>query len=173
MKIIGSSIALALASLPQGAPAAPPPAAAAPLLPPEDGVELNAGEQLAQATLDAASTFKPKGNERYCYRYVKMGMKTALGVSLTGGHAYQAAAQLAHSHCFTELGKPVRTLNPEDLPRGTVVVWSPRKKHSSGHIFVSLGDGREVSDRIRTINVRYGSVARIFVPSNDCASKDF
>ena len=173
MKIIGSSIALALASLPQGAPAAPPPAAAAPLLPPEDGVELNAGEQLAQATLDAASTFKPKGNERYCYRYVKMGMKTALGVSLTGGHAYQAAAQLAHSPCFTELGKPVRTLNPEDLPRGTVVVWSPRKKHSSGHIFVSLGDGREVSDRIRTINVRYGSVARIFVPSNDCASKDF
>ncbi len=169
MKIIGSSIALALASVPQAAPPPPPAPAAAPLLPPEDQVQLNAGDQLAQATLDAASTFKPKGNERYCYRYVKMGMKTALGVTLTGGHAYQAAAQLAHSPCFTELGKPVRTLNPEDLPRGTVVVWSPYKKHRSGHIFVSLGDGREVSDRIRTINVRYGSVARIFVPSNDCA----
>ena len=171
MKIFGSSIALALASIPNAAAAPPPTTASAPLVPPEDTVELNAGDRLAQATLDAASTFKPKGNERYCYRYVKMGMRTAMGVSLTGGHAYQAAAQLAHSPCFTELGKPVRTLNPEDLPRGTVVVWSARKKHSSGHIFVSLGDGREVSDRIRNINLRYGSVARIFVPSNDCVRR--
>ncbi|MBX3171520.1 MAG: hypothetical protein KF760_29195 [Candidatus Eremiobacteraeota bacterium] len=165
MKILGSSLALVLVSVPQGAPPPAPASAPAPL----DKVEINAGDRLAQATLDAAATFRPKANERYCYRYVKMGMKTALGVTLTGGHAYQAAAQLAHSPCFTELGKPVRTLHPEDLPRGTVVVWSPRKKHSSGHIFVSLGDGREVSDRIRTINVRYGSVARIFVPSNECA----
>jgi hypothetical protein len=168
MKILGT-IALALASVPQGAPPPPPAPVSAALAPPEDKVELNAGDQLAQATLDAASSFKPKGNERYCYRYVKMGMQTALGVTLTGGHAYQAAAQLAHSPCFTELGKPVRTLNPEDLPRGTVVVWSPRKGHSSGHIFVSLGEGREVSDRIRTTNLRYGSVARIFIPSNECA----
>lgn len=169
MKILVNSIALALASVPNGAPLPPPAPASAPLAPPEDKVEINAGERLAEATLDAASTFRPKGNERYCYRYVKMGVKTALGVALTGGHAYQAAAQLAQSPCFTELGKPVRTLNPEDLPRGTVVVWSARKKHSSGHIFVSLGDGREVSDRIRNINLRYGSVARIFVPSNACA----
>jgi hypothetical protein len=168
VKVLGSSIALALVSIPNAAAAPPPTSTSAPLLPPEDTVELNAGDRLAQATLDAAATFKPKGNERYCYRYVKMGMKSALGVTLTGGHAYMAAAQLAKSPCFTEVGKPVRALKPEDLPRGTVVVWSARRKHQSGHIFVALGEGREVSDRIRTTNLRYGSVARIFVPSNDC-----
>ena len=136
---------------------------------PQDSLSI--GDHLAEATLKAASTFKPKPNERYCYRYVKMGVRSAMGVSLTGGHAYMAAAQLAKSSCFLESGKPQKQLNPQDIPRGAVVVWSPTAKSRSGHIYVSLGDGREVSDRIRSLTVRYGSQARIFIPQEHCAQK--
>ncbi|MFN8609498.1 MAG: hypothetical protein U0931_18310 [Vulcanimicrobiota bacterium] len=167
MKVLGNAIALSLASVPSAPPAPPPPPVEAPP-PPADKVELEAGSRVADATLAAAANFRPKKNQYYCYRYVKMGLRSALGVALTGTHAYQAAAQLAKSPCFKELGKPTRVLNPADLPRGAVVVWQPRPHHPSGHIFVSLGDGQEISDRIRITNLSYGSTARIFIPSNDC-----
>ncbi|MBS2035697.1 hypothetical protein JST97_11970 [bacterium] len=168
MRILGNAIALSLASVPSGPPIpAPPPATEAPP-PPTDKVEMDAGSRLAEATLAAAAKFKPKKNEFFCYRYVKMGIQSALGLALSGVHAYQAAAQLAHSRCFKEFGKPTSVLKPEDLTRGAVVVWAPNKRHPSGHIFVALGNGQEVSDRIRITNLSYGTSARIFVPSNQC-----
>lgn len=168
MKVLGNAIALSLASVPSGPPMPPPPPATEAPPPPVDTVQIDAGSRLADATLAAAADFKPKKNEFFCYRYVKMGIQSALGVALSGVHAYQAAAQLASSPCFKELGKPTTVLKPEDLTRGAVVVWRPNKRHPSGHIFVALGNGREISDRIRVTNLSYGTVARIFIPSNSC-----
>lgn len=125
-------------------------------------------ERLVKSTVKAAASFKPKENEFYCYRYVKQGVRTALGVSLTGVHAYQAAEQLANSPCFKEIGGPRKSFRPEEAPRGAVVVWQASKKYPSGHIFVSMGKGQEVSDRIRPMATQYGSVARIFLPQ-ECA----
>ena len=130
--------------------------------------EREAGDKLVQATLRAAARFQPKAEELFCYRYVKLGVQSALGASLTGLHAYQAAEQLAQSPCFRELGGARKQLNPEEIPRGAVVVWQPTRKYPSGHIFVSMGKGREISDRIRPMSTNYGSSARVFIPQAGC-----
>jgi hypothetical protein len=139
-----------------------------PLEAPVDQVSI--GQLVAQSTLKASARFKPKPDELYCYRYVKIGVKSALGVALSGGHAYQAAAQLAKSACFLEQTPASKRLDPSKVPTGAVVVWSPTEKNPSGHIFVSLGDGREVSDRIRAFTTQYGkgSTARVFLPQENC-----
>lgn len=170
MHITGRLFAVGVALLPAFAQAQPAPE---PPLDPPDRVEQTlpreqAGERLVLATLRAAAGFRPKEGEFYCYRYVKLGVRSALGATLTGVHAYQAANQLAQSPCFREIGIARRQLKPEDVPRGAVVVWQPTSSYPSGHIFVSMGRGQEVSDRIRPMSTHYGSTARVFVPQDQC-----
>lgn len=100
---------------------------------------------------------------RRCYRFVKEGL-AAEGVNLTGRHAYMAADQLAVNPNFEEVR--VNRDQLDDLPAGAVVVWDRnlRANHPSGHISVSLGDGREVSDRIRPQTTAYRSTFRVFLP---------
>lgn len=134
-----------------------------PLGDPGDGVTLSGlGPRLAASTLEAANDNDNLARRR-CYRFVKDGLG-AEGVNLTGGHAYMAAAQLADNPNFEEV-RVDRDQLPE-LPAGAVVVWdrNPRANHPSGHISVSLGDGREVSDRIRPQITGYRSTYRVFLP---------
>lgn len=118
------------------------------------------GDRLAQSTLDAAATNRQLSKRR-CYHFVKEGL-AAEGVNLQGRSAYQAANQLARDDRFTEVRVQRNQLS--ELPAGSVVVWNKTKKHANGHISVSLGDGREVSDRIRTQTEAYQSSFRVFLP---------
>lgn len=129
---------------------------------PADGVTLSSpGERLAQSTLDAAAGNTNLKKMR-CYKFVKEGL-AAEGVEVTGKSAYMAAPQLARNSQFQEM-RGVKPSELSELPAGAVVVWNKSKKHPNGHISVALGDGREVSDRIRTQIEGYGTSVRVFIP---------
>lgn len=130
---------------------------------PTDGVTLSSpGERLAQSTLDAASRNTNLRKMR-CFKFVKEGL-AAEGVELSGKSAYMAAPQLARNPQFQEM-KGVRPNQLSELPAGAVVVWNRSGKHPHGHISVALGDGREVSDRIRQQIEGYGTAVRVFIPN--------
>lgn len=120
------------------------------------------GERILLATREAADSYTEKKSERLCYRYVKQGLFSALGLSLTGVSAYQAGNQLARSPYFQE--KVVKPSELKTLPQGSVVVWNRSKRHPHGHISVADGQGREVSDRVRSQLSNYGTSVRVFVP---------
>lgn len=130
---------------------------------PKDGVTLSPlGNRLAQSTLDAAAGNTNLKKKR-CFHFVKEGL-AAEGIQLDGAKAYQAAAQLAKNPKFNEVKVARNQLS--ELPAGAVVVWNknPKAKHPHGHISVALGDGREVSDRIRPQTESYRSTFRVFLP---------
>ena len=127
------------------------------------------GERILRATREAADSYREKKGERLCYRYVKQGLSSALGLSLTGVSAYKAADQLAGSIYFEET--PVKHLKLEALPQGSVVVWNRSKQHPHGHISVSDGQGQEVSDRVRPQIRNYGTSLRVFVPVCQLATR--
>lgn len=108
---------------------------------------------------DAARNANGPGG--YCYRWVKRALKRA-GVDVNGASAYMAADRLARSPQFQEI-----QVNPKDLgqlPAGAVVVWGRGAGHPHGHISISMGDGREASDKIRKQITGYGTRVRVFVP---------
>ena len=58
-------------------------------------------------------------------------------------------------------------MQPKDLPKlppGAVVVWNKGPGHPHGHISISLGGGREASDKIRKQITNYGTSVRVFLP---------
>jgi hypothetical protein len=104
----------------------------------------------------------------YCFRYVRQALERAGVKGVGGASAYMAADQLAKNPRFREI-----RVNPKDLPKlpaGAVVVWdrggsgatSAGKIH--GHISIALGNGKEVSDRIRNQTTSMGSRVRVFLP---------
>lgn len=104
----------------------------------------------------------------YCFKWVRQALERAGVKGVGGASAYMAADQLAKNPRFREI-----QVAPKDLPKlpaGAVVVWdrggsgasSAGKTH--GHISISLGDGREVSDRIRNQTTSMGSKVRVFLP---------
>lgn len=104
----------------------------------------------------------------YCFRWVRQALERAGVKGVGGASAYMAADQLAKNPKFREI-----KVDPKDLaklPAGAVVVWdrggsgasSAGKTH--GHISISLGDGREASDRIRKQITGIGSNVRVFLP---------
>lgn len=128
---------------------------------PGDSVKLSSlGDRLAQSTLNEAATNRNLGKSR-CYHFVKRGLAQE-GVNLEGKHAYLAANQLAKNDQFSEV--KVKPSELSSLPAGAVVVWNKGGKHKSGHISVALGDGREISDRIRPQTEGYGTAVRVFLP---------
>ncbi|MBS2035190.1 hypothetical protein JST97_09375 [bacterium] len=136
---------------------------AGPVSEPGDSVSLSGlGPRLAQSTLEAAACNQDLSRQR-CYHFVKEGL-AAEGIELTGKPAYLAANQLARNPHFQEVRVPRDEL--ADLPAGAVVVWNRNVKagHRNGHISVALGDGREVSDRIRPQVTNYRSQYRVFLP---------
>lgn len=105
----------------------------------------------------------------WCFKYVcealaRAGVKGGVG----GASAYMAADQLAKNPKFREI-----KVAPADLPKlpaGAIVVWDRNGSGASsagrihGHISISLGDGREVSDVIRKQTTNMGSNVRVFLP---------
>ena len=118
----------------------------------------NKGSDIAAAAYYEASSRNTTG---WCYNAVADAVESVVGVFLWGSHAYQAADQFAQSSHFYE----VFNYDIYNLPAGAVVVWG-RGSSRSGHISVSLGDGREASDHIANqMTYHYGGApARVFYP---------
>lgn len=102
-----------------------------------------------------------RGTVGWCYNAVADAVERVTGIFLWGAHAYQAADQFASSPHFYE----VWNRDLRSLPAGAVVVWG-RGSSRSGHISVSLGDGREASDHIaQQMTYHYGGASsRVFLP---------
>lgn len=118
------------------------------------------GQALAKRSA-AISGGNPVAGGR-CYARVADAVDVVIGSFLYGGHAYMAAAQLAaKTNLFTEVGAD----NLSGLPAGAIVVWG-KGTSKSGHISISLGDGRESSDFVgRQMPRHYGGApARVFLP---------
>lgn len=131
---------------------------------------------------------RQSGRRHYrCYQGVKQVLNDLQPpISLSGGSAYQAAAQLRNN--YADRFQSIQTLDPNSaqtkaylrsLPAGAIVVWdrnesaslrrqNPHNGYSHGHISVALGGGQEYSDRYRNQitnnDGRYGSVT-VFIPN--------
>jgi len=116
-------------------------------------------------TGDAIADFAEKyatGNGGQCYAYVADALDRA-GIRLSGMSAYMAANQLARHPKVREI-RGIRSNGLTSLPKGTIVVWNRGEGHCNGHISISLGNGEEASDMIRTQITDYGTSFRTFVP---------
>jgi len=98
----------------------------------------------------------------WCYKYVAQALARH-GVSVSGASAYMAADQLATKKEFREV--KVSQADLKKLPAGAIVVWNRGNGHQHGHISISLGDGREVSDLVRNQTTNYGTSYRVFLPN--------
>ena len=116
------------------------------------------GNRLADEAYWEASR---RGTVGWCYNAVADAVERITGPFLWGSHAYQAADQFKSSPHFYE----VFSYNIRNLPAGAIVVWG-KGNSRSGHISVSLGDGREASDHITTqMTYHYGGAPeRVFYP---------
>ena len=105
-----------------------------------------AGEKLANAGIDSASTKRTKG---YCFRGVKDAFNGAdiNNSTLKGGSAYMAASQLADNPKFKEIS--VNRQDLDNLPKGAIVVWGRSSEKPHGHVSIALGNGKEASDHIQ------------------------
>lgn len=121
-------------------------------------INVEKGNRIADSAYYEASRRNTVG---YCYNAVADAIEYVTGPFLWGGHAYQAADQLAASSHFFEVHNYTLT----SLPSGAVVVWA-KGSSRSGHISVSLGDGREASDHIAyQMTYHYGGgKSRVFYP---------
>lgn len=102
------------------------------------------------------------GNGHQCYAYVANALDTQ-GINLWGESAYMAANQLAQHPKVREI-KGVKADQLESLPKGAIVVWNRGNGHEDGHISISLGNGKEVSDIVRDQLTDYGTSFRVFAP---------
>lgn len=126
-----------------------------------NGVQANQGVASTLLNSIRANPVPPRCRPGYCYRGVKHHLRQ-IGVNLTGGSAYQAADQLARSGRFREV--QVDRSQLRSLPAGAVVVWNRGNGRRHGHISISMGDGREASDRIRNQITNYPNSFRVFIP---------
>ena len=133
----------------------------APMARPGDFGGSGMGNAIARSADRVASTM---GTSGYCYRGVKAALRP-FGVNLTGGSAYMAADQLANNPRFREIQVSREQLR--SLPPGAVVVWNRGPGRPHGHISISLGGGREASDRHRRQITNYPSTFRVFIPNDN------
>ena len=108
------------------------------------GYDKNAGEKLANVALK-----KVVGWTGYCARYVKNAIKEAGLGAYVSGHAFQMAGIMRKNNNFRELSPYQVDVNK--LPAGCVLVYGKGVSGYNskyGHVEITTGDGRAVSDGI-------------------------
>ncbi len=131
------------------------------------------GRKLATAGQSQALNLGGYNSLGKCYTGVGIALEQ-VGVHVTGLSAYMAADQLENNPRFREV-----KVNPSQLPKlpaGSVIVWdrssNPSLRHQGGgfthgHISISDGKGREMSDYIDTQRTSYyaSNRYRVFLPN--------
>lgn len=117
----------------------------------------NKGKKLATTALNNSV-----GWSGYCAKYVKTAIKDSGLGSYTSGHAYQMKEILNNNPNFKQISTD--NIDVKDLPAGCVLVYDRGAQgysSSYGHVEITTGDGRAVSDGI-TNNLRKPSA--VFIP---------
>lgn len=115
------------------------------------------GNKLATIALNRACGFN-----KQCAKYVSDALEEAGLSNGERGHAYQMFNILRNNNNFKEIS--VSDVSVENLPAGCILVYDKGVKGASkdyGHVQVTTGDGRAVSDGI-TNNIKQPSA--IFIP---------
>lgn len=123
-----------------------------------------AGANLAAVAKRAAERHSTTG---WCYKGVSDALQKAFGFAYRGASAYMAADKYAaHPEKFTEI-KGLSSADLKKLPAGAIVVWDNKAGSKHGHISISLGDGREVSDHVQKQMTHHKGSAgfRVFMPN--------
>lgn len=124
-------------------------------------------ESLANSLANIAEkNARRKNTTGLCFQGVRETFEAA-GLSkgeIRGNSAYMAADMLANHNNFKEI-QGVAKNQLRSLPAGCVIVWDRSFTHRHGHIAVTLGDGREASDKIRNNVALLNSNFRVFVPT--------
>lgn len=103
---------------------------------------------------------RAQGDGYHCFEYVARAL-SSVGIHLYGEAAFMATNQLT----IHPLVREIKGLNLEQLlglPQGVIVVWNRSNDHIYGHISISLGNGQEVSDKVRDQIIDYGTPFRVF-----------
>lgn len=110
-----------------------------------------------------------KDSDKYlCSRGVRQSLeKAGIANGFRANSAYEGADLLRSNKNFKEVAVEKDDLTK--LPAGCVIVWDPYSDskgnyHKDGHIAVTLGDGKEASDRVNPIRLRNTDYS-VFVPS--------
>lgn len=122
------------------------------------------GEMIADIAENMA---KDMNSDGWCATGVKKALvKAGIMEKYIKGDAYTVAGMLEGNDNFEEI-YDVDKDDLADLPAGTVVVWGRSKDKKNGHVSISLGDGREASDKVRNQitdkNNKFSS-CRVFIP---------
>lgn len=131
------------------------------------------GRRLANVGKNQALNLGGYNSLGLCYTGVGISLEK-VGVRVTGLSAYMAASQLERNPRFREV--KVQASQLPKLPAGAVVVWersgnpSLRRQgggFTHGHISISDGKGREMSDYIDTQRTSYyaSNRFRVFLPN--------
>lgn len=126
------------------------------------GYNASAGERLASIALRNQIGFN-----KQCARYVKKAIVQAGLGTYESGHGFQMANVLRKNKNFKEVSPTAYNVN--SLPAGCVLVYGKGVEGYNakyGHVEITTGDGRAVSDGI-TKNLRQPSA--VFVPVNPTA----
>lgn len=102
------------------------------------------------------------GFTHYCSRYVNNALERTGLSNGQRGHGYQMTSILRNNDNFKEVS--VSSIDYKNLPAGCILVFNKGAQGYSkeyGHVEISTGDGRAVSDGI-TRNIRKPSA--VFVP---------
>ena len=122
------------------------------------GYDADAGIKLAKTAME-----KAVGWTGYCARYVKTAIRDSGLGEYVSGHAFQMPKILRKNKNFRELSK--YQVDVKKLPAGCILVYGKGVSGYSsayGHVEITTGDGRAVSDGI-TKNLRNNPTA-IFMP---------
>ncbi|MBE7706404.1 MAG: hypothetical protein E7Z91_04080 [Cyanobacteria bacterium SIG30] len=121
------------------------------------------GKALADAALELY------GNDHvangYCATGVSQAINKAFGYS-TRGNGCDYANVLSNKEDWVEVTDeyPNRA-DLKNLPAGAIVSWSSSSQKPYGHVFISDGNGHEISDFTGNINYNYPTTYRVFLPA--------
>lgn len=100
----------------------------------------------------------------WCYRAVKdtLAKSNLNNGEITGGSAKDASRVLSNHKNFKEVKVSRKDL--KSLPAGCIIVWQESPGHPHGHIAITLGKGKEASDKVRKVIVRNDAEYSVYVP---------
>lgn len=98
-----------------------------------------------------------------CAKGVRTAMeKTGIADGFRVNSAKDADRILNHHNDFKPVGVNYNDLTK--LPAGCIIVWEESAGHPHGHIAVTLGNGKEASDKPRTLVRREGVKYSVYMP---------
>lgn len=119
------------------------------------------GERFAKIAYNNAREINSSGK---CAKGVRTALeKTGISDGFQVASAKDADTLLNNHKDFKKVDVNYNDL--KKLPAGCIIVWEASEGHQHGHIAVTLGNGQEASDKIRSIVRREGVKYTVYMPT--------